>query len=147
MLKAQSGCVGRELGPLSPPAITLPGRIMHAPQYQKWSLELQQTFGVHSSMNLGYFGYHGIHGLVQEPDANAWGFGTLPATVPDARFSGVTTISSPGISNYNGLVTSFQHRFSRWTSGLFQADSGDDIRTNKRERRATQCPGLRFMRS
>jgi hypothetical protein len=104
----------------SPPAITLPGRIMHAPQYQKWSLELQQTFGVHSSMNLGYFGYHGIHGLVQEPDANAWGFGTLPATVPDARFSGVTTISSPGISNYNGLVTSFQHRFSRWTSGLFQ---------------------------
>jgi hypothetical protein len=28
----------------------------------------------------------------------------------------------PAISNYNGLVTSFQHRFSRWTQGFFQVN-------------------------
>jgi hypothetical protein len=26
------------------------------------------------------------------------------------------------VSNYNGMVASFQHRFSRWTQGLFQAN-------------------------
>ncbi len=114
-----------------PPGITLPDRVMHAPQYQKWSLELQQALGVRSSISVGYSGYHGIHGLIQNPSANAWGFGSLPAgrcpdpipdCAPDPRFSSVTTISSPGISNYNGIVGSFQHRFSRWTSGLFQVN-------------------------
>jgi len=88
----------------SPPAITLPDAVMHAPQYQKWSLELQQALGTRSSISVGYFGHHGIHGLVGNPSANAWGFGSLPAgrcpdpipdCAPDPRFSGVTTISSP----------------------------------------------------
>jgi carboxypeptidase family protein/TonB-dependent receptor-like protein len=113
----------------SPPAITVPDRVMHAPQYQKWSLGLQQALGTHSTINVGYFGHHGIHQLVQNPSANAFGFGTLPAgrcpnpipdCAPDPRFSGVTIISSPAISNYNGLVTSYQHRFSGWASGQFQ---------------------------
>jgi len=113
----------------SPPAITSTDGVTHSPQYQKWSLELQQAFGVHSSANLGYFGYHGIHGLVQNPSANAFGFGSLPVAVctsppvppcADPRFSEVTTLSSGAVSNYNGMVASFRHTFSRWTSGLFQ---------------------------
>jgi hypothetical protein len=113
----------------SPPAITSTDGVTHSPQYQKWSLELQQAFGVHSAANLGYFGYHGIHGLVQNPSANAFGFGSLPAAVctsppvppcADPRFSEVTTLSSGAVSNYNGMVASFRHAFSRWTSGLFQ---------------------------
>jgi hypothetical protein len=105
--------------------------VMHSPQYQKGSLEVQQAFGLHSSIKIGYFGYHGIHGLVQNPSANAWGFGTLPASVcssppvppcADPRFGGVTTVSSRAISNYNGMVTSFQHRIGRWSPGLFQVN-------------------------
>jgi len=101
----------------------------HLPQYQRWSLEWQQGFGSGTSLNIGYFGHHGIHELVEDPDANAWGFGSLPAAlcssppVPpcaDPRFSGVQQNSSVAISNYNGMVVSFQHRFSRWSQGLFQ---------------------------
>jgi hypothetical protein len=115
----------------SPPAITVPEKLTHSPQYQKWSLELQQAFGVHTSASLSYFGHHGIHALVQNPSANAFGFGSLPGgkcaspPVPpcaDPRFSEVTTVSSAGVSSYNGLVVSFQHRFSGWSQGLFQVN-------------------------
>jgi hypothetical protein len=103
----------------------------HLPQYQRWSLEWQQGFGVGTSLSIGYFGHHGIHELVEDPNANAWGFGSLPAgqcTTPpvlpcaDPRFSGVTENASVAVSNYNGMVISFQHRFSRWSQGLFQAN-------------------------
>jgi hypothetical protein len=114
----------------SPPAgVTFPDAVMHAAQYQKWSLELEQTFGTRSSVSAGYYGFHGIHGMMQNANANAWGFGTLsagrcpdpkPDCAPDPRFGGVITLSSPAISNYNGVVASLQHRFNRWTPGLFQ---------------------------
>lgn len=115
----------------SPPAITVPDRRTHSPQYQRWSLELQQAFGADTSLSIGYTGHHGIHQLVLNPSANAFGFGSLPTAkcasppVPpcyDPRFSGVTQITSAAVSNYNGMVVSFRHRFSRWTQGLFQAN-------------------------
>jgi hypothetical protein len=116
----------------SPPAgITFPDAVMHAAQYQKWSLELQQALGTRSSVSASYYGFHGIHGMMQNANANAWGFGTLPAgrcldpkpdCAPDPRFGGVITVSSPAISNYNGVVASLQHRFTRLTPGLFQVN-------------------------
>jgi hypothetical protein len=115
----------------SPPAITLPPTRMHFPQFQRWSLEWQQAFGAATAVSVGYFGNHGIHELVQNPSANAYGFGSLPAslcTAPpvapcaDPRFSEVTQVSSEAESNYNGLIVSFQHRFSGWGQGLFQGN-------------------------
>ena len=114
-----------------PPGIAVPERQTHSPQYQRWSLELQQALGVDTSLSISYAGHHGIHELVQNPSANAWGFGSLPAglctspPVPpcaDPRFSGVTQITTNAVSNYNGMVVSFRHRFSRWSQGLFQAN-------------------------
>ncbi len=113
----------------SPPAITNPATQMRAPQYQRWSLELQQAFGARTSVKIGYFGNHGIRELVQNPNANAYGFGSFPTArctsplVPpcaDPRFGEVTQLTTNGVSNYNGMVASFQHRFSRWTQGFFQ---------------------------
>ena len=113
----------------SPPGITNPATQMRAPQYQRWSLELQQAFGARTSVKIGYFGNHGIRELVQNPNANAYGFGSFPTAlctsplVPpcaDPRFSEVTQLTTNGVSNYNGMVASFQHRFSRWTQGFFQ---------------------------
>ena len=115
----------------SPPGISVPDRQTHSPQYQRWSLELQQAFGADTSVSIGYTGHHGIHQLVLNPSANAFGFGSLPTekcTSPpvlpcyDPRFSEVTQITSTAVSNYNGMVVSFRHRFSRWTQGLFQAN-------------------------
>ncbi len=115
----------------SPPGLTVAEKHTHEPQYQRWSLQLQQAFGAGTSFSIGYFGHHGIHELVQNPNANAWGFGSLPTgrcsdpipdCAPDPRFGGVTEWDTKGISNYHGMVFSFQHRFSRWTQGLFQAN-------------------------
>ena len=85
---------------------------------------MQQAFGSATSMSIGYFGNHGLHELIQNQSANAFGFGTLPPAectsppVPpcaDPRFGGVTEYTTAGISNYNGMVVSFQHRFAGWS--------------------------------
>ena len=115
----------------SPPALTSPDRLLKSPQYQKWSLEVQQAFGAATSMSIGYFGNHGLHELIQNQSANAFGFGTLPpgeCTSPpvppcaDPRFGEVTQLTTAGVSNYNGMVVSFQHRFTGWSQGIFQAN-------------------------
>ncbi|HKU24648.1 MAG TPA: carboxypeptidase regulatory-like domain-containing protein, partial [Candidatus Sulfotelmatobacter sp.] len=118
----------------SPPAISAPEKRTHSPQYQRWSLELERAFGGGSSLSIGYFGHHGIHELVLNNSANAFCnpaagsavsnpcfefTSSLPLAVPDSRFSEVTSITSAAVSNYNGMVISFRHRFSH---GLLQAN-------------------------
>jgi hypothetical protein len=68
---------------------------------------------------------------VVNPSANAYGFGSFPAgqcsspPVPpcsDPRFSEILEFDTNAVSNYNGMVISFGHRFTRWTQGMFQAN-------------------------
>ncbi len=117
--------------PFLPPGVTSPDRLLKSPQYQKWSLEVQQAFGASTSMSIGYFGNHGLHELIQNQSANAFGFGTLPPVectsppVPpcaDPQFGEVSQLTTAGVSNYNGMVVSFKHRFTRWSQGIFQAN-------------------------
>jgi len=114
----------------SPPALGSPDHLMKSPQYQKWSLELQRVFGANTSIGVGYFGNHGIHELIMNQSANAFGFGTLPpqkcahppvAPCADPRFGAVTQLTTVGISNYNGMVVTFQQRFTGWSQGILQA--------------------------
>jgi hypothetical protein len=114
-----------------PPALTSAERNMHRPQYQRWSLQWEQGLGIRTSLSIGYFGHHGIYELVGDQDANAYGFGSLPAgqcsTPPvlpcsDPRFGAVTQWATRAISNYNGMVASFRHQFSGWGSGLVQVN-------------------------
>jgi hypothetical protein len=112
----------------SPPAITIPEKRLHFPQFQRWNLELQQAFGPRTSITVGYHGNHGIKELVSDPSANAFGFGPLPPALcssppippcADPRFSMVANIASAAVSNYNGVVIAFRHR---WGQGLLQAN-------------------------
>ena len=114
-----------------PPGITVPPRTMHFPQYQKWSLEWQQAFGNDTSFSIGYYGHHGIHELVENFSANAYGFGSLPpglCTSPpvlpcaDPRFGQVLQMRSDAVSNYNGMVASLKHRFTGWSQGFLSAN-------------------------
>jgi hypothetical protein len=114
-----------------PPALITPEKQPHSAQYQRWNLEWEQAFGTKTSLSVGYTGHHGIHQLVLNPSANAFGFGSLPAsqcTSPpvlpcaDPRFSELTQITTNAVSNYHGMLVSFRHRFSRWTKGQFQAN-------------------------
>ena len=114
-----------------PPWVESTERNMRRPQYQRWSLEWEQALGRRTSVHIGYFGHHGIHELVRNPNANAYGFGSLPATqcssppVPpcaDPRFGEVEQWASRAISNYHGMVASFRHQFVGWGSGQVQVN-------------------------
>jgi len=114
-----------------PPGFSSPANVMHSPQYQKWSLQAQQRFGSSTSLTVSYIGYHGIHGFYGDPNVNGWGFGSFPAglctspPVPpcaDPRFGIVTELKTSAISNYHGMVVSFEHRFTRFGNGIFQAN-------------------------
>jgi hypothetical protein len=115
----------------SPPSMWTAAKTLHAPQFQRWSLELQQAIGATISVSVGYFGHHGIHELAQNPNANAFGFGSLPAGLcssppvlpcADPRFRGVTQYNTNAVSNFNGLVASFQQRFSGWGEGVVRVN-------------------------
>jgi hypothetical protein len=114
-----------------PPGFTSPANIIHSPQYQKWSLQAQQRFGSSTSLTVSYIGNHGIHGLYGDGNVNAWGFGSFPAGLcssppappcADPRFAQVNELRTSAISNYHGMVASFEHRFTQFGSGFFQAN-------------------------
>lgn len=118
-----------------------------APRYQEWNLRVQQALSVNSSFSLNYVGNHGIFIPISLSGINAYcplltpsmpsgcpgGFAGLPAAAPDLRFSAVNEIRSVGVSNYNGLVVSLQHRFAEsfqvrvnytWSHALDETSNG-----------------------
>jgi len=104
------------------PNITFTPPQTKAPEYTKWNLQIQKGFGPNDSLVIGYNGNHGIHEPVFDNSVNAFGlFPSLPTTPASAQFGQMTEVLSAGVSNYNGLTTSYTHRFSGWGgSGLFQ---------------------------
>jgi hypothetical protein len=111
------------------PWTTAPDGVTHSPQYQRWSLELQHVLGVHSSINVGYIGYHGIQSKIRvRMRGDSARCRPLCARVRRycrARTRGLvgfTTIWSGAVSNYNGMLVSFRRKIGRWTPGLFQAN-------------------------
>jgi hypothetical protein len=122
----------RDVDPnFAPPSIQALPNTLHSPQFQKWSLQAQQNFGSSTSLTIGYFGNHGIHEFVQDINANGHNFGPYPnqpcgspAVAPcyDSRFGQVSQYGSDAISNYNGMVVSFEKRIDRWGSGILQVN-------------------------
>ncbi|MFZ0816454.1 MAG: carboxypeptidase-like regulatory domain-containing protein [Candidatus Sulfotelmatobacter sp.] len=128
----------------SPPNYTSIANQINNPKYLEWNFEIQQAIGSKMSLNIDYVGTHGYDNLIQNANLNAsynssnggTPFGTLPASfqsctltnncatnagVPlsgtDARFGFVRELQSVGISNYDGLVTTFTRRFSHGFQG------------------------------
>ncbi len=120
------------------PGIVTAEHQTEAPQYQKWSLEIQKGFGANDSIDIGYYGNHGIHTPVVNSGLNAFcdsetagaqcaatatypGFNSdLPQSPNQPQFQGITLVETRGISNYNGLVASYKHRFNGLGGGLVQ---------------------------
>ena len=118
-----------------PPSMFSSARMIHAPQYQEWNLEVQQGVGQNTSVSINYVGNHQIYGALQNPGLNAYcdatclttlgstatHFSDLPTTTGglDPRFGTVTEISSGNVANYNGVTISVSRRFS---SLQFQAN-------------------------
>jgi hypothetical protein len=104
------------------------------PIYYKWSFEVQQAVGWHTTFDMMYVGNHGTHEEISNQALNAWccvpgqlpgaptatSFANLPTTEPDTRFGVVSNAQNIANSNYNGLTTTLNHAF---TGGfLFQAN-------------------------
>jgi hypothetical protein len=103
------------------PGVTFTQPRTQAPQFQKWSLEIQKGFGPNDSIDIGYFGNHGVHLPILDNGLNAFGFGSLPAAPVTNQLGVLQEAISEGVSNYNGVVASYKHRFSGWAgSGVFQ---------------------------
>ncbi|HLV87284.1 MAG TPA: carboxypeptidase regulatory-like domain-containing protein [Candidatus Sulfotelmatobacter sp.] len=116
----------------TPPSLVNSERHIQYPTYYEWNLEVQQALGNRSSLSINYVGNHGSDlagtnggvngycdalclstlGSITTTGAPLASFIGLPSAVPDARFSTVTEVGNPGISNYNGLVVSLTHRVS-----------------------------------
>jgi hypothetical protein len=101
-----------------PPSVTYTAPKIIPAQYQKWSLEIQKGFGANDSIYVGYFGNHGIHEPIIDNSINAYGLtNELPAAAPTSQYASVTEVSSVGVSNYNGIVASYKHRFQGTLGG------------------------------
>ena len=102
----------------APPGFINAGRI-HAPITYEWNFEIQHSIGNNTSVSINYVGNRGTHQTVFENGLNGYcptsvcpnGWLNLPAAQPDPRFNEVQEIQTVANSNYNGLSTSFQHRF------------------------------------
>lgn len=112
-----------------------------APLFEEWNFRVQQGIGTNATLNLNYVGNHGIFIPISLSGINAYcppsacpgGFIGLPDAAPDARFSAVNEVHSAGVSNYNGLVVSFQRRFKKgfqlqanymWSHALDEVSNG-----------------------
>jgi hypothetical protein len=106
-------------GQFAPPGFTNINAIQ-APRYWEYNFEVQQVVGNNTSITINYVGNHGFHETGNFDNQNAYcppstcpsGFIGLPASAPDQSFSGVNQFQTVGISNYNGLSFTAQHRFS-----------------------------------
>lgn len=87
----------------------------------EWSLEIEQPITPRDVFVLTYSGNHGYDEAVTNADSNAYigtpsrypnGFGSLPISIPDPRFSTVSQVLTSGYSNYNGLTAQVRHAFS-----------------------------------
>ena len=130
----------------TPPVFTNAANDIHYPTYEEWNLEVQRELGLKTTLEVNYVGNHGYHLAELNPAMNSFcnapttalpyqpgltgtgscqsalgitSFTGLPLTPLDPRFSEVTEVSNPGISNYNGLTASLTRRVN--ASLQFQA--------------------------
>jgi len=125
----------------SPPAFFNPASSLHSPQYQEWNLQVEKSIGQSMTFSINYVGNHGMHEVWQQLGANGFdsnGFGGLPTTAPDPRFSTVQEIESSALSNYNGVTLSltrrmkslqFQFNYS-WSHALDEISNGGILEYN-----------------
>ncbi len=119
----------------APPSFYNPGGSLHAPQYQEWNLQIEQGIGPSTTFSVNYVGNHGLHEIWGNFGPNGFdpgGFGGLPLTAPDPRFSTVEELQTSAVSNYNGVTVSlsrrlrsFQFQFNyTWSHALDEISNG-----------------------
>jgi hypothetical protein len=98
-----------------PPSFYNASHRIIAPQYEEWNFQVEEAIGSKSSVAVNYVGNHGVHEASQNAGLNAYyptGFGDLPLAPTDPRFGTITEVSTPAVSNYNGLSLTAKRQFN-----------------------------------
>ena len=102
------------VGGFAPPNLYSVPSTFKTPEYEEWSVEIEQRIAQKNVFVITYSGNHGYDELTQSNFANAVfpgnQFGNL--TVPDGRFGTVAQYENNGYSNYDGLTVSFRRTMS-----------------------------------
>jgi hypothetical protein len=104
----------------STPTLYVNPNKFHTIKVLEWSLEVEQPLTQHDLASISYAGNRGRNESQSDTAANGWaanGFGGLPTSIPDPRFSTVTQIFDEGYSNYNGLTLVERHSFAHNVQG------------------------------
>jgi hypothetical protein len=104
----------------STPTLYVNPNKFHTIKALEWSLEIEQPFTQHDVVSVSYAGNHGYNEPLSDTAANGAapnGYGGLPTSAPDPRFSTVTQIFDQGYSRYNGLTVVERHAFSHSVQG------------------------------
>jgi hypothetical protein len=118
-----------------PPAVSSILGTIKAPEWQEWSLSIQQELTHSLVLSANYVGNHGARILYSNSWANAYDpfglFGgsvpfvpasfsnsatTLAGGFPTGTYAAVTETKSGAISNYNGLTISLRKQFTHWVA-------------------------------
>ncbi|MGB7436130.1 MAG: carboxypeptidase regulatory-like domain-containing protein [Candidatus Acidiferrum sp.] len=94
---------------------------IHSPQVQEWNLKVDQEITKSTAFSINYVGNHSIN----IPYFNAWWnqfasnsiFSNLISTTPYPNYSGVRTLQSGAVSNYNGVTASVRVQYHSWIMG------------------------------
>jgi hypothetical protein len=120
---------------------------LNYPTYEEYSLQVEQQVTQTASISAAYVGNHGYHEPVNDDNVNAYnpggvGFTSLPTSVPNPNFSGVTQVYTGATSNYNGLTLTainrtklltlqlnytYSHALDEISNGGFDGFSGNSI--------------------
>jgi hypothetical protein len=98
----------------SKPTLYVNPNHFHTIKALEWSLEVEQPMTAHDVVAVTYSGTHGYNEPLSNTAANGAstrGFGGLPTSAPDPRFSTVTQIYDEGYSWYHGLTLVERHGF------------------------------------
>lgn len=104
----------------STPTLYVNPNHFHTIKVLEWSFEIEQPLTSHDVLSIAYAGNHAYNLVLTNTAANGWaanGFGGLPKSIPDPRFSTVTQIFDQGYSHYNGLTVSERHSLTHNLQG------------------------------
>lgn len=143
-------------GGFSPfPYYSVPSKFL-TPTVVEWSFEIQQPFGQKNVLVATYSGNHGYNLLTQNGFPNAYvnttnfpsGFGGLPTSAPDPRFSAVTQLTNGGISNYDGISVQFRRALGygfQGEAGYTWSHALDDVSNAGAGEYYSSCSGCSFV--
>jgi len=118
-MAAAPKCINPATGAQLVPNLNDVSRSLSNPKYVEWNLEIQHSLGTKAIVSANYVGNYGYDELYTNNYLNSFGFGSLPATVPDPRVGHVSYLTSGAVSNYNGLTLSIQSNSWHGLTGGF----------------------------